>query len=638
MLNISLKNYRAFAEADLTLRPINIVMGTNGSGKTSLLQFFMLLTQSERLNLSRNKSALNINGDLCSFGQIQNLFFAKNEESDLQFSFSIPIEEINKIVEKIIKMAIEYYEKEIEDDLSFLEFMKDDVNVPFSKQINDIIKLNKKSLSKKNGNLSRNYEGNIDLELTYKAYDSIKENYRLIHQLINDIESDQANRNPETRIFQFLRKIPQSRMLRGTGRGRVLISGQDLDLTSEFIRDLTSHSRSATVSYTLNRMQKTEHTVGGANEAILIVKSFSLLFDADNNSKKEKINFITFVTSTDKEYKSYVISSDLPKYNFFNHYEYTRNKLFSPLAPIFNNFSSGDRIQWTLGNPIFSKTLLYDVEGSGLKLYDDRSNYPEIQLTAKLVSRWLELIEEFLRSAYRRRPITAVKPLRASPRRYYDAHGSDSRDDGSDMLNLFRGEDYDKNFINKWFSRFNVGIDAETFEGYLGKIITRKKLLDTDVDIDLIDSGFGYSQVIPILYKGVTAHKDSLFIVEQPEIHLHPKMQAELADFFIDLYNLKREEQRGRFTMIIETHSEYLIKRFSRRLGEKEYQSHDHTAKAPAIADISLWFTELDEKSGGSRIRNGNIGSSGEIDWPKGFFDTRNEDLKALINNKIREI
>lgn len=68
----------------------------------------------------------------------------------------------------------------------------------------------------------------------------------------------------------------------------------------------------------------------------------------------------------------------------------------------------------------------------------------------------------------------------------------------------------------------------------------------------LTDSGFGYSQVIPILVRGLLASKESTFIVEQPELHLNPALHVRLANFFVSMIRAGKQ-------MIIETHSEHIV-------------------------------------------------------------------------------
>ena len=72
---------------------------------------------------------------------------------------------------------------------------------------------------------------------------------------------------------------------------------------------------------------------------------------------------------------------------------------------------------------------------------------------------------------------------------------------------------------------------------------------------NLVDVGYGVSQVLPIVVDVLQEPKDTTFLLQQPEVHLHPKAQAELGSFLATL----GKEQHKRF--VIETHSDYLIDR-----------------------------------------------------------------------------
>ena len=77
----------------------------------------------------------------------------------------------------------------------------------------------------------------------------------------------------------------------------------------------------------------------------------------------------------------------------------------------------------------------------------------------------------------------------------------------------------------------------------------------------LTDTGFGYSQVLPILARGLLMPSSSTLIIEQPELHLNPALQIRLADFFIALSVTGKQ-------VIIETHSEHLIDAIRARSAE----------------------------------------------------------------------
>lgn len=119
----------------------------------------------------------------------------------------------------------------------------------------------------------------------------------------------------------------------------------------------------------------------------------------------------------------------------------------------------------------------------------------------------------------------------------------------------------------------------------------------------ITDVGFGVSQVLPVIVLCFYAPKGSTILLEQPEIHLHPSVQSGLADVFIDAAK-KRKVQ-----IIVESHSEHLLRRIQRRIAEEEL-SKDEAA---------LYFCEISD--GESQIRELELDLLGNItNWPKDFF------------------
>lgn len=80
---------------------------------------------------------------------------------------------------------------------------------------------------------------------------------------------------------------------------------------------------------------------------------------------------------------------------------------------------------------------------------------------------------------------------------------------------------------------------------------------------NIVDVGFGVSQILPIITQGLNMQKEETFILEQPEIHLHPKMQMKMADFILSLALSEKN-------VIAETHSDHIINRLCRRIMENE--------------------------------------------------------------------
>ena len=82
---------------------------------------------------------------------------------------------------------------------------------------------------------------------------------------------------------------------------------------------------------------------------------------------------------------------------------------------------------------------------------------------------------------------------------------------------------------------------------------------------DLTHVGVGVSQVLPILVMCLLAEPDTTIIIEQPELHLHPKVQTLLGDFFLSMALLGKQ-------IIVETHSEYIINRLRFRAAAAQGQ------------------------------------------------------------------
>lgn len=129
--------------------------------------------------------------------------------------------------------------------------------------------------------------------------------------------------------------------------------------------------------------------------------------------------------------------------------------------------------------------------------------------------------------------------------------------------------------------------------------------------VPITDLGFGVSQVLPVLVLCYYAPEGATIILEQPEIHLHPSVQAGLADVFLDAIKERRLQ------LIIESHSEHFLRRLQRRVAEEKIAS----------TDTAIYFCELDEE-GVSQISKLEMNLFGEIaNWPKDFFGDMTGDM-----------
>ena len=158
--------------------------------------------------------------------------------------------------------------------------------------------------------------------------------------------------------------------------------------------------------------------------------------------------------------------------------------------------------------------------------------------------------------------------------------------------------------IGYWLSEIGIfGFTSDKIEELYRFSLNANEFGDEKVNIS--DVGFGVSQVVPIVIQGLLMDESESLILEQPEIHLHPKMQMKLADFILSLALHGKK-------VIIETHSEHIINRFVRRIVE------DKSGKLNSLIGINFIKNTAD----GSICEAVNLSETKGIEnWPEEFFD-----------------
>lgn len=164
-------------------------------------------------------------------------------------------------------------------------------------------------------------------------------------------------------------------------------------------------------------------------------------------------------------------------------------------------------------------------------------------------------------------------------------------------------------------------LDAGSDQGDLGLFSKRHvffKELRTNILLSANQLGTGISQVLPIV---VAANHDdiALISVEQPELHIHPRFQVELADVFL------RAKQKHSF--LIETHSEHIILRLLKRIRQTTDEELPENYQPIEEDDVSIVYLEPTEN--GVVTKRIRVDEDGEfVDrWPQGFFVERREEL-----------
>ncbi|WP_312187807.1 AAA family ATPase [Leclercia sp.] len=228
-----------------------------------------------------------------------------------------------------------------------------------------------------------------------------------------------------------------------------------------------------------------------------------------------------------------------------------------------------------------------------------------------LVSQFFTTISDEIKSELA--SLIHLGPLRTYPKRFYASDEESSVNNKGETnigAKLYDADDRSKEKINEWFGKFEIPykFTARNIGNYgIGDVVAvilhdlRSKINVTPADV-----GFGIGQVLPIIIDS-TIFENKTICVEQPEIHLHPRLQAHLADLFIDSI------QNNNNQWIIETHSESLMLRIQRRIREGKITSND----------VKVLYVE--NSRNGSIVIDIPLNSKGDFlkHWPDGFFEER---------------
>jgi predicted ATPase len=142
---------------------------------------------------------------------------------------------------------------------------------------------------------------------------------------------------------------------------------------------------------------------------------------------------------------------------------------------------------------------------------------------------------------------------------------------------------------------------------------------------NLVDVGFGISQILPVITLAYFVLQGSTVILEQPEIHLHPLAQTSLADLFVEV-----SQKRG-VQFLIETHSEHLFRRLQSLIADK----------TTTPDQCGLYFVDR-EKDDSAVLKTLDVDDFGRVkNWPPRFFgDAVGEaerQMRQMLLRKQRE-
>ena len=536
-------NYKAFERFDLEFRALTILLGSNSTGKSAIVNSLLMLSQSANPAIQA-ESALRLNGAKTGMGEALNIITDKEPINELSFEFTISEES--------------------------------------------------------------------DLIDNYTAFrKGSTESYLY---LCNHIASLLKDKNPGRAIQKTLTSIsdysPQK------ARKRAIDYASFSKLASALLRHYRAHSSSEDIQNIFGG------DVGTFVTKTPITKIEDCLFEA-LSKRPQEVSPVKY---------SYKFKYDTKEKNL-QITEYTlRNANNNVILQIAVGKDSKILIESEVYN---SKTLQRSrldiskkINLSSLKIVDDsvtpghdswiftflkNSENP----FAGLILGTIAIASRHLLNEISPQQINHVSPLRAFPQRYYLLdktihHKQLNALEGTELAEILKNNPKIRKSINRLFAKFNLAIDVEKVNDIIHKIVVTQD----SVRLELTDVGFGISQVLPILVQAHLSPENSLTIIEQPEIHLHPNMQAWLADALIDIA-LKQDKK-----FLIETHSDALIRRLRLRILDNN--------SSLTQDEVKIYHLHRTNQKNRSKLEEIQVTANGDIRWPLDFMDAEINDTLEI--------
>ncbi len=604
----TLKNFKSVTDkTTLDFAPLTIFAGSNSSGKSTIIQSILMIAQTIQ-NSVRSKSVI-LNGHMVKLGTFNDILSNGSAEETILVGFTItPNKNVseNKFNRYSIRSGEEIKKLVCEFSFSAIGPRKDLLQLqPKLEELNLKITRNDPRLE------SKDSESEVSISRSNSSIESKLKKYELQHDKLNpnEISSLEYDVNKPRRPSQIRHGLRSQKQM-GEFAGAALYHFLPQTLTLAY--DIIEEKKRIITEMIINARQFREYE---------IVENID-----DYLNEKFKLFFLSLLDDIVKGFKG--------ESRFLDSF-------VKSLANLKEDFTYAN-IKKCYSVPIFQQLITQRVVESKdeLKALIDLGSVKQYGLDIQHSYFYdvLEFVDVFCR-----RSVKYLGPLRDEPKPIYPLIGSaDPSDIGlkgentasvfdihketiinyikpewfeSDLQKKEVVEDTLENAVFEWLSYMGVAKSVVTSDkGKLGhemKITTQ----GSESEHELTHVGVGVSQVLPILVLSLLAEEDSCLIFEQPELHLHPKVQTRLADFFSSMLYLNKQ-------CIVETHSEYLINRLRYLIAVSD--------KDELSSKINIYFVEKDhDKSTYNKLLINRYGTI--TNWPKGFFDENERNASSVI-------
>lgn len=573
---IGIKNFRVFDDENGVfeeLSSINLLTGTNNSGKSSIIKYLQMLKNS----VAGNKIPFDL--DL-------------NEQEHLLGDFE---NVLNNTANRNIEISLPFTFLGITTIYSTLSFEIPSHNDSYKGHLRKITITDKKD--------------NIDLfSFTYRiATEAEIDSHLEKHQLkVQEYEQKKSKEEEKTGFEKFLN--PSYYM----SHYSPLVAYIDWSINVEKLRYYVNELLGFYEIYLKNK------------------KNEGFLENADKVLEEQEQSFIAsfFIKS---------LKSDelLPSWKEFLESDFKKGTQLSGKEPILeDDFQSAE---YYIPEPKIEEILYY----RSIEILNKKINWKN---NTDPVDNYF-VISECFKSSYKEligriSTINYLSTVKEENSRIYIGTNNSTF---TKLLKDYSSLNIDKSFINKYLKAFEIGDEIIVNFERKHQVINISIKSDQFSERDLVDFGYGIKQLILILmhiaviakknkkskevtnYEGDYGLEDyyvsSILLIEEPETNLHPKWQSLLATMFVDaneLYNIQ---------LIIETHSEYLIRKFQTLTAEGQINSED----------VKIFYLRGPQKITTDRkqIETILIDSDGSIDYKlfdDGFFDEADKLELSLLN------
>lgn len=567
-----LENYKSIRKSpDIDVGGLTIVLGPNSSGKTNILESLTLLKQS----LDQGDISLTLNGDYVDLGEYRDVVHMKDTSRKIGFRFNFQRDSTEGDEE------VEY-----ECPICHKEYIRYEGH--YTNHLEEHHPRFWEYCGGKYGDKVRKYEdfliSNTSVEIRYKYNEDVKAN------MFDELRV--TNPSPVSGLF-----ISELR-LQTTKSGFSVIAD---DIKGRRILNISAKEEELDIDY--------PDELSGL---IQIIRRILFIYVEGSQDDRMPWQYRYHINHSGEDDEFTCI------HEYSNKLEEVYDNTYQQGIGALENYEHG--IQALAGG------LLGRVSSIAMSQLEP----------IKILSRSLDEMEH-------------IGPLRKNPQRiYFGSGGSPGQlySQGENIENMiFKAQQSGESPLiektNQWLSECGFDVQLGISEVGFGDLY--QLVVEEDgLSVNLADSGFGLSQTLPIIVRAVNMElkKDRnqersnkggwlpprskrtqgrfMMLIEQPEIHLNPRIEASVGDFFINIIDSGMD-------LIIETHSEHLLNRIQRRVTDGTIEDSSR---------ISIYFVSKEGRE--SEIEEIVMDSNGRFEnWPAGFFQDDFDEAIEILKESL---